>query len=66
VLAGRPGALQWIADIAEELGRDRCIYVCEDLTLENEQVREIGAADLTGLEAGSRTIVLMIKRNLVK
>lgn len=66
VLAGSLRALRWIADIAEELGRDRRIFVCEDLTLESEQVRAIDPSDLTGLEAGSKTVVLMIKRNLVK
>jgi cobalt-precorrin-7 (C5)-methyltransferase len=66
VLAGRPGAIQWIVNIAEELGRDRRIFVCEDLTLETEKIREIGLEDLTGMEAGSRTILLIIKRNLVE
>lgn len=62
VLAGRPESLRWIAGLAESLGEDRQVFVCENLTLEDERVREATPAELAALQASSRTVVLLVKR----
>ncbi|MBI3925664.1 MAG: precorrin-6y C5,15-methyltransferase (decarboxylating) subunit CbiE [Armatimonadetes bacterium] len=62
ILAGRPQALAWIADLGRQLGGDRRIFVCEDLTLPEERVREVRLAQLADLETSSRTVVLVVGR----
>jgi len=62
VLAGRPESLRWIAGLAKSLGDDRQVFVCENLTLEDERVREATPAELAALQASSRTVVLLVKR----
>jgi len=62
VLAGRPESLRWIAGLAKSLGDDRQVFVCENLTLEDERVREATPSELAALQASSRTVVLLVKR----
>jgi precorrin-6y C5,15-methyltransferase (decarboxylating) CbiE subunit len=66
VLAGRREAVDWVADLAGMLGKDRRIFVCENLTLDDEKVREVYAERLSQLEVGSRTVVLIINSALLK
>lgn len=66
VLAGRQEAVEWIANLAVQLGKDRRIFVCQDLTLDNEQVLEVCADELSGLRVNSRTVVLIINGTMVK
>ncbi|MEW6356529.1 MAG: precorrin-6y C5,15-methyltransferase (decarboxylating) subunit CbiE [Planctomycetota bacterium] len=66
VLAGRPESLRWTADLADALGAGHEIFVCEDLTLDNERVRQVSPADLRMLETSSRTIVLLIEKDLLE
>jgi cobalt-precorrin-7 (C5)-methyltransferase len=60
VFAGRREALDWIADLAGQLAQDRRIFVFENLTLDDEKVREVSAEQISGLNVGSRTLVLII------
>jgi cobalt-precorrin-7 (C5)-methyltransferase len=60
ILGGRPGALIWAAGLIEELGGGRRIFLCEDLTLPNEKIREIDASALTAEPVSTRAIVLVI------
>jgi len=66
VLAGRKEAVDWIADLAGLLGEDRRIFVCENLTLADEQVREVSAEQLSRLKVGSRAIVLIINSAMLE
>ncbi len=61
VLAGSAGTLQWIAGLIRRAGRRYTIYVCEDLTLDRERIREVKERDLENLEVSSRSIILLIK-----
>jgi cobalt-precorrin-7 (C5)-methyltransferase len=62
VLCGREGSTKWIADhLLRDRPQDRRIFVCQDLTMDNEQVREVNSTDLTTLDAAASTIVLIIK-----
>ena len=64
VLGGRPGFPRWIAEqLAGCNSGDRLIFVCENLTLEDERIREVNLADLATLEVASRGVILVIKRS---
>lgn len=54
-----------IAEIAGSMNEYQ-VFVCEDLTLESEQVRQVDVNELAGLEISSRTIVLLIKEQLLR
>jgi cobalt-precorrin-7 (C5)-methyltransferase len=64
VFAGRKEAIHWVADLVHAIGKGRRIYLCENLTLDNERVRQINPGDLEKSEASSRAIVLIIKEEL--
>ncbi len=66
ILAGRRAALKWIADLGRKLGPGRRIFVCEDLTLDEEQVREVTVQELPEVEAGSRTVVLIVRDRVLE
>lgn len=66
VFCGRQDSLKWIRNVLlNEIGLDRRIFVMEDLTLESERVREVQADDLATLSVSSRTIVLILKEELL-
>lgn len=64
ILAGSATALEWIASAATGLENDRHIFVCEDLTLDTENFREVRAQDLARFDLSSRTIVLVIRKRV--
>lgn len=61
ILGGRPEALTWTAGLIAEMGGDRRVFLCEDLTLPGEQVRKVSANELTTLPVSTRAIILIIK-----
>jgi cobalt-precorrin-7 (C5)-methyltransferase len=61
ILGGRPEAITWTAGLIEKLGGSRRVFLCEDLTLPGEQVREVSADELTSIPASTRAIILIIK-----
>jgi len=65
ILGGREGALRWTAELIPKLGDDRSVFLCEELTLPGEKIREVRADELTELPISSRAIVLIIKRELL-
>ena len=65
ILGGRPEALTWTAGLIAELGGGRRVFLCEDLTLPGEQVREVSADELTTLPVSTRAIVLIIRGELL-
>jgi precorrin-6y C5,15-methyltransferase (decarboxylating) CbiE subunit len=65
VLGGREAALTWIAGLIPELGEGRRVFLCEDLTLPGEKVREVATDRLADLPVSSRAIVLIIKGELL-
>jgi precorrin-6y C5,15-methyltransferase (decarboxylating) CbiE subunit len=64
IFAGRKEAIHWVADLAKAIGQGRRIYLCENLTLGDEKIRQIEPGDLEKAEASSRTIVLIIREEL--
>lgn len=65
ILAGRNEALPWIQWALTKVATDHRIFVCEDLSLEEERVREVSVDDLAGLEVSTRTVVLIVKRDMM-
>ncbi len=66
VLLGRAGSLRWVADhIVENAPADRRIFIFENLTMENESVRETRREELRALLVSSSTVVLVIKGDLL-
>jgi cobalt-precorrin-7 (C5)-methyltransferase len=65
VLGGRAGSLRWTAGMIPEFGEGRRIFLCEDLTLPGEKVREVRAADLIRIPVSSRVIILIIRGELL-
>lgn len=61
VFAGRSEAIRWVAEIVKAIGKGRRIYLCENLTLENEEIRQVQPDDLEKIKASSRSIILIIK-----
>jgi precorrin-6B methylase 1 len=61
ILAGRDAALVWISNLLRKLGTGYGIFVCENLTLDNERIRKVAAEELPLLRAGSSTVVLIIR-----
>jgi cobalt-precorrin-7 (C5)-methyltransferase len=67
VLAGRERSLQWLHEsVVEHGGEGRRIFVCENLTLENERIIEVDLPTLANAGAASRTIVLLVRRDLLE
>lgn len=58
-------SLAQVAELVRALRHSFRVFVCEDLTLENEQIRQVDAVDLPGLDISTRTIVLLIKEDLL-
>jgi cobalt-precorrin-7 (C5)-methyltransferase len=62
VLCGRRGATKWIADhLLKDRSHDCRVFVCQNLTLEDEQVEEVDPRDLSTLDVAPSTVVLIIK-----
>lgn len=65
VLAGTREALRWSASAARSTDQSHAVYLCENLTLDDERLRPMDAAALDAVEAASLAIVLFVRRNLV-
>ena len=65
VFAGRSEAIRWVAGLVKAIGEGRRIYLCENLTLDEERIRQVQPADLEKIEASSRSIVLIIREELL-
>ena len=66
ILGGRGESLKWARDFADAIGGDRSVFICENIGRENERFFETAAEDLATLDAASRTVILMIDRELVR
>jgi cobalt-precorrin-7 (C5)-methyltransferase len=65
VLTEGAGSLPWVADLAGHMDDVR-VFLCEDLTLDSEKVSQVDPSDLKDLEISSRTVVLLIKGNVLE
>jgi cobalt-precorrin-7 (C5)-methyltransferase len=65
VLTEGSASLPWIAELAAGM-TDARVFLCEDLTLETERVREVNMSALRSEQISSRTIALLIKGTAIK
>ena len=65
VLAGTKQALVWSAQLAGTLGDDYLLFLAENLTLAEEQFRQVTVEQLATIEAASLSMVLLIRRSLL-
>jgi precorrin-6y C5,15-methyltransferase (decarboxylating) CbiE subunit len=63
IFMGRKESLLWVKNLAESLGGAHSVFVCENLTLEDETVRRVKLADLESLDVNSKTIVLLVRKD---
>lgn len=66
ILGGRKAILNWLAEETRCLAADFLLMICEDLTLDSEQVRTVRPEELPHLELSSRSIFLVIRKGLTK
>jgi cobalt-precorrin-7 (C5)-methyltransferase len=62
ILAGHKDIKPWLSQLVNELEFDPEIFICENLTLEDETVRNINPSQIDKIEFSSRTIVLVIDK----
>lgn len=66
ILGGRETSLEWIAaHLPSHASQEHRIFVCENLTLDDERITEIPPEELAEVKAASRTVVLIVKRSLM-
>ncbi len=65
ILGGREGSLKWAANLIPELGSGRRVFLCEELTLPDERIREVQPGELTEVPVSSRAVILVIREELL-
>ncbi len=65
ILAGRSDISEWLNKLSHALPWEASVLVCENLTLENEKVRELDINDIADAEIASMSIILVVKRELL-
>jgi cobalt-precorrin-7 (C5)-methyltransferase len=66
ILGGRQSSLQWIAEhLPSDSADGRRVFICENLTLDDERISEIRPEDLASIKAAARTVVIIIKKSLI-
>jgi len=66
VLTGHGEAILWLADTVKELGNGWRIFICENLTLADENIRQVQEMDLAEIQVAARSVVLIIKEEELK
>jgi len=66
VLAGGKDSMSWIEKMVEGLGNSHIVFICENLTMDEERVRQVTPEQLANISLASRSIVLIIKKGLFK
>ena len=65
IFGGAADALEWTARAADALAASHEVYLCENLTLDNERVRLLTPPQLAAVDASSLSLVLLIRRSLL-
>ncbi|MBI5686134.1 MAG: precorrin-6y C5,15-methyltransferase (decarboxylating) subunit CbiE [Verrucomicrobia bacterium] len=66
VLAGNDTTQPWIASLATALAASHQVFVCENLTLPDERIRQIKPSQLQTMKLASRTIVLLLHKEVLQ
>ena len=65
VLAGNDATQPWIASLSASLAASHQFFVCENLTLPGERVGKVTASELKSMKLPSRSIVLLIYKEML-
>lgn len=65
VLGGRTESVQWLAEQLLPLLPEPVIFLCENLTLEDESIREVRSDELTNEAMSTRVVMLIVNRRLL-
>ena len=65
VLGGTREALEWTAWAAGVLEASHNAYLCENLTLPDERIRQLGPGELAAAGAGSLWIAILVRRSIL-
>ena len=65
ILAGTRSALRWAASAARLVASSHAAVLCENLTLDDERLRQVEPGQLDSIDASSLAIVLLIRRSLL-
>ncbi len=65
ILGGRDGSIRWAADLIRKIGNGRRVFLCEELTLPGEKIREVRADELTELSIAARAIIIVLKEEIL-
>lgn len=65
ILAGGKDCQHWVGKLLSSLNEKFCVYVCENLTLDNERVFCIQPPLIEALNLASRTILVVIRKDLI-
>jgi len=66
VYAGKKESFAWMAGLARLLGSGYRLFLCADLTLPGETVREITADDLLEKGHPALSVVIFVKKELME
>jgi cobalt-precorrin-7 (C5)-methyltransferase len=66
ILAGNSSTMPWVRKLAHTLSDTHVIFICEDLTLPQEQVRQIASEELVETTLSPQSILLFIGNELWK
>ena len=65
ILGGHRRAQEWIADVAGNMGGNRTLVVCQDLSLPGEKIERLSASEFRLISLSTRTIVLIVREELL-
>ena len=65
IFGGTKDATAWVAGVAQALSPTHTLFVCENLTLADESVRELTAEELLAEELPSLTLMILVERHLL-
>ncbi len=64
ILAGHKDIKPWLVELVHNINTEVNILVCENLTLENEMVRQVTPEQLGQIEFSSRAIILITSKEI--
>ena len=62
IFAGARQASAWVHGTVDELAATHALFLCENLTLPKESVREVSAEELRSAELSSLTLLVLVRR----
>lgn len=66
ILAGTPDAIRWAASVAAALQGTHWVFLCENLTMPDENVRPMTSHELQNCTASSLAIVVLARKELLE